>query len=394
MRVLSVFGTRPEAIKIVPVVKQLALTGAESIVCVTAQHREMLDAVLAFFGVVPDIYLNLIRQVQNLTSLNSLVLTAVGDVLDQVKPDIIIVQGDTTTAMSAAVAAFYRHIPIAHVEAGLRTGDLGAPFPEEMNRIVIDMLSHYHFAPTRRAADNLWRELPLASKVQVTGNTVVDALLTAIKRLDQDEQLRASIDQQFKAFDTRRRLVLVTGHRRESFGRGFREICLALRKLSARDDVEIVYPVHLNPSVRGPVHTILCNIANVHLIEPVSYPSFVRLMQRANLILTDSGGIQEEAPSLNTPVLVMRNKTERQEAIEAGAIELVGIEHENILSRAHAVLNDPELWQRMAAAPNPYGDGLAAERICRTLLADGEVKAPVTMTSSASQTAQQELIDG
>jgi UDP-N-acetylglucosamine 2-epimerase (non-hydrolysing) len=394
MKVLSIFGTRPEAIKMVPVIKQLAVSGAESIVCVTAQHREMLDSVLEFFGIVPDIDLDLMQGAQTLTSLTSRVLTAVGDVLDQIKPDVVVVQGDTTTALGAAMAAFYRQIPVGHVEAGLRSGDLYAPFPEEMNRIVVDVVSHYHFAPTQRAADILRRELPtIANNVQVTGNTVVDALLMAVKRLDEDERLRASIDRQFEAVDTDRRLVLVTGHRRESFGRGFQEICLALHKLSERSDIEIVYPVHLNPNVQGPVHALLSNIPNVHLIEPVGYATFVRLMQRADLILTDSGGIQEEAPSLDTPVLVMRTKTERQEAIDAGAIELVGTEHENILRRAHAVLDDPDLWRRMAAAPNPYGDGRAAERICRTLLAAGELKSPATMTASATQTAQQELID-
>jgi UDP-N-acetylglucosamine 2-epimerase (non-hydrolysing) len=385
MKVLSVFGTRPEAIKMVPVVKQLAMSGADSIVCVTGQHREMLDSVLAFFGIVPDVDLDLMQEAQTLTSLTSRVLMGVGDVIDRIKPDVTVVQGDTTTAMGAAMAAFYRQVPIGHVEAGLRSGDLYAPFPEEMNRVVTDVVSHYHFAPTQRAADILRRELPtIANNVQVTGNTVIDALLMAVKRLEQDDRLRASIDRQFEAIDPDRRLVLVTGHRRESFGRGFKEICLALQKLAERADIEIVYPVHLNPNVQGPVRALLSDIPNVHLVEPVGYPTFVRLMQRADLILTDSGGIQEEAPSLDVPVLVMRTRTERQEAIEAGAIELVGTEHERILRRAHAVLDDPDLWRRMATALNPYGDGQAAERICRTLLADIEPETPATIVANVA----------
>ncbi|HUU25110.1 MAG TPA: UDP-N-acetylglucosamine 2-epimerase (non-hydrolyzing) [Methyloceanibacter sp.] len=370
MRVLSILGTRPEAIKMVPVIKQLEQSGATSVVCVTAQHRKMLDSVLDFFGVVPDIDLDLMQQAQTLTSLTARVLNAVGDVLDEVAPDVIVVQGDTTTAMGAAMAAFYRQIPVAHVEAGLRSGDLYAPFPEEMNRIVADLVSRYHFVPTELAANVLRRELADTSSIHITGNTVIDALLMTVKRLDEDVPLRAEIDRRFEMIDQSRRLVLVTGHRRESFGRGFKEICLALKKLSERDDIEIVYPVHLNPNVQGPVRSLLSNIPNMHLIEPVDYPSFVRLMQRADLILTDSGGIQEEAPSLDTPVLVMRTRTERREAIDAGAIELVGTEHEFILERAHAVLDDATLWQRMAAAPNPFGDGRAAERIVKLLMAD------------------------
>jgi len=370
MRVLSILGTRPEAIKMVPVIKQLETGGATSIVCVTAQHRKMLDSVLEFFGVVPDIDLDLMQQSQTLTSLTARVLSSVGDVLDEIAPDVIVVQGDTTTAMGAAMAAFYRQIPVAHVEAGLRSGDLYAPFPEEMNRIVVDLVSKYHFVPTELAASVLRRELTDTSSIYITGNTVIDALMMTVQRLNDDVSLRTGIDRQFEMIDESRRLVLVTGHRRESFGRGFKEICLALKKLSERDDIEIVYPVHLNPNVQDPVRSLLSDIPNMHLIEPVDYPSFVRLMQRADLILSDSGGVQEEAPSLDTPALVMRTRTERREAIDAGAIELVGTEHGFILQRANAVLDDPELWQRMASAPNPYGDGRAAERIVDLLMAD------------------------
>lgn len=368
MRVLSVFGTRPEAIKMAPVLRELHRCNAESLICVTAQHREMLDSVLQFFGIVPDVDLNLMQHGRSLSSLTARILEAVDSVLDEIRPDIVLVQGDTTTAMAAALAAFYRRISVGHIEAGLRSRDLLAPFPEEMNRIVIDVISRHHFAPTQSAAETIRQEIPTAESIHVTGNTAIDALLIAIERLNHDHSLRQRIDQSLNIGGSDRRLILVTGHRRESFGKGFEEICLALKKVAERPDVEIVYPVHLNPNVRGPVHKLLGKVSNVHLLEPVNYPTFVRLMQRAHLILTDSGGVQEEAPTLNKPVLVMRSRTERQEGVAAGAAELVGTDHAVIVRRTHALLDNVELWNRMAAAPNPYGDGHAAERICGVVL--------------------------
>jgi UDP-N-acetylglucosamine 2-epimerase (non-hydrolysing) len=369
MRVLSVFGTRPEAIKMAPVLKALQRLNTDSLVCVTAQHREMLDSVLQFFDIVTNIDLDLMRPGQSLPSLTSRILEAIDRVLEETKPHIVLVQGDTTTAMAAALAAFYRKISVGHVEAGLRSYDLLAPFPEEMNRILVDVVSQYYFAPTPRAAETLRREIPTASNIYVTGNTSIDALLMAIERLNYDHELRRRIDQKLNLSNSERRLILVTGHRRESFGKGFEEICRAIKTISQRRDVEIVYPVHLNPNVRDPVHRLLGDIPNIKLLEPVDYPTFVRLMQRAYLILTDSGGIQEEAPTLNKPVLVMRSRTERQEGVAAGAAELVGTDHKAIVRRTHALLDDSAFWNRMAAAPNPYGDGHAAEKICRVVLA-------------------------
>lgn len=368
MRVLSVFGTRPEAIKMAPVLRELQRANTDSLVCVTAQHRQMLDSALSFFGVNPDIDLNLMQADQSLPNLTGRILSALDAVLEDTRVDLVLVQGDTTTAMAAALAAFYRKIDVGHVEAGLRSGDLFAPFPEEMNRTLVDVVSRHHFAPTSRAARIIIQQIPTAESVHVTGNTAVDALLMAIERLNGDHVLRQRIDQRLNLIRSDRRLILVTGHRRESFGKGFEEICHALKKIAERPDVEIVYPVHLNPNVRGPVNLLLGQTPNVHLLEPVDYPTFVRLMERAHLILTDSGGIQEEAPSLNKPVLVMRNETERREAIATGATELVGTNCAVIVRRTNALLDDVELWNRMAAAPNPYGDGHAARRICDVVL--------------------------
>lgn len=367
MKVLTVFGTRPEAIKMIPVVAALARTDVEQTVCVTAQHRQMLDSVLAFFGVRPDIDLNVMQAGQTLNAVTTRILSGMDEVLSEVEPDWVLVHGDTTTTMATSLAAFHRGITIGHVEAGLRSGNLAAPFPEEMNRIVADTVARHHYAPTRRAADKLLSEGSSPDGVFLTGNTVVDALMMALDRLQQDQDLRNRIDAQFDMLDPDKRLILVTGHRRESFGDGFRNICAALRDLAMRDDVQILYPVHLNPNVRQPVNEILDGLPNVHLVEPVDYPTFVRLMQRCHLILTDSGGIQEEAPALDRPVLVMREVTERAEAVESGAVRLVGTRREDILSHANDVLDDDTQWKRMAGAPNPFGDGRAGSRIASIL---------------------------
>jgi UDP-N-acetylglucosamine 2-epimerase (non-hydrolysing) len=312
MRVLSVFGTRPEAIKMAPVVKALQqVSGAEGLVCVTAQHRQMLDQVLNLFEISPDIDLDIMRPNQDLAHITTAVLEGVGGVLDDLKPDRVLVHGDTTTTFAAALAAYYRKIPVGHVEAGLRTGDIFAPFPEEINRRLADVITDMHFAPTDGARDNLLREGAPAENIFVTGNTVIDSLLHITAKLESDEKLRNYLDAEFPFLNPERRLILVTGHRRENFGDGFDNICHALAAISARDDVQVVYPVHLNPNVREPVMRILGDHDNVHLIEPAEYLPFVRLMQLSHLVITDSGGVQEEAPSLGKPVLVMRDVTER-----------------------------------------------------------------------------------
>lgn len=373
MKVMSAFGTRPEAIKMIPVIKSLEAAGIEQIVCVTAQHRQMLDSVLEFFSVIPDVDLNVMQENQTLTSLTIRILSAMDQVLKEHKPDRILVHGDTTTTMATALAAFYHHIPVGHVEAGLRSGDLHAPFPEELNRIVADAISSHHYVPTQQTKEVLHREGRPEEGIFLTGNTVVDVLLMTVERLNTDRALRESIDARFDMLDRNRRLVLVTGHRRESFGEGFRNICGALRDIANRSDVELVYPVHLNPNVRTPVNEMLTALRNVHLIEPVDYPSFVHLMQRSHLILTDSGGIQEEAPSIDKPVLVMREVTERKEAVDTGAVRLVGTSRENITKNANQVLDHDEQWDQMAAAENPYGDGKAGSRIASILAGKGNV---------------------
>lgn len=367
MKVMTVFGTRPEAIKMIPVVKGLEEAGLDPIVCVTAQHRQMLDSVLDFFAVKPQIDLDVMQANQSLAALTTRILNGMDEVFRTHKPDWVLVHGDTTTTMATALAAFYHRIRVGHVEAGLRSGDLAAPFPEELNRIVADAVSGHHYVPTKVAADQLVREGRRADGIFITGNTVVDVLLMTVERLNRDEALRRSIDERFSMLDPKRRLILVTGHRRESFGEGFRNICQALRMLATRSDVEIIYPVHLNPNVRQPVNEILTGLSNVHLIEPVDYPTFVRLMQRSHLILTDSGGIQEEAPSLDKPVLVMREVTERAEAIATGAVRLVGTARERIATEAATLLDDESQWRAMANAANPFGDGKAGRRIAAIL---------------------------
>jgi UDP-N-acetylglucosamine 2-epimerase (non-hydrolysing) len=364
MRILSVFGTRPEAIKMAPVVMALAEHPAiEARVCVSAQHRQMLDQVLELFEIRPDYDLDIMKANQDLAHITQAVLLGLGDVLDDFKPDRVLIHGDTTTAFAAALAAFYRRIPVGHVEAGLRTGDRYAPFPEEINRKLADGICDLHFAPTEGAAENLRAENTAEAGISVTGNTVIDALLDVVERLRSDAPLRDGLGQDFSFLNPDKRLILVTGHRRENFGDGFENICDALHALAERDDVEIIYPVHLNPNVREPVNRILDGKKNIHLIEPQDYLPFVYLMERSFMVITDSGGIQEEAPSIGKPVLVMRDVTERPEAVEAGTVRLVGTERDIIVHETSRLLDDPAHYETMRNATNPYGDGKASARI-------------------------------
>ena len=338
MRVLSVFGTRPEAIKMAPVIKKLEQSpDIQSCVCVTAQHRQMLDQILDLFQVMPDFDLDIMKPNQDLAHITQAVLTGLGNVFAEFRPDRVLVHGDTTTTFATTLAAFYQRIPVAHVEAGLRTGDLYAPFPEEMNRKLTDGICDMFFAPTQSSANNLLKEGIPAERIHITGNTVVDALIETTGKIANQSGLKAELDQKFDFLDTSKRMILVTGHRRESFGKGFEQICNALSRLSDRTDIEIVYPVHLNPNVREPVNRILAGTNNIHLIEPQDYLPFVYLMNRSSMVITDSGGIQEEAPSLGKPVLVMRDVTERPEAVDAGTVILVGTNEEKILNESHCI---------------------------------------------------------
>lgn len=360
---MVVFGTRPEAIKMAPVVAALkAAPGLETLVTVTAQHRQMLDQVLDLFGIVPDVDLDLMTPGQQLPELFARILVGMASVFSRERPDLVLVHGDTSTTLATALAAFYARIPVGHVEAGLRTGNMAAPWPEEANRRLTAPLASLHFAPTQAARDNLLRET-IDAHVHVTGNTVVDALLSVAGRITTEPALAANLASRFPFLDPGRRLVLVTGHRRENFGEGFEHICLALRDLAARGDIQVVYPVHLNPNVQDPVQRLLSGVPGVHLIEPQDYLPFVYLMTRSHLILTDSGGIQEEAPSLGKPVLVLRETTERPEAVEAGTVRLVGTDRAAIVTEASRLLDDPAAHAAMAMAHNPYGDGQAAARI-------------------------------
>ncbi|HKO21483.1 MAG TPA: UDP-N-acetylglucosamine 2-epimerase (non-hydrolyzing) [Candidatus Eisenbacteria bacterium] len=358
--VLSVFGTRPEAIKMAPVIRRLKQEpGIRSLVCVTAQHREMLDQVLRWFEIRPDHDLDLMRDGQTLTEITTRALGALTPYLEREQPSLLLVQGDTTTTMAASLAAFYARIPVAHVEAGLRTGDNMYPYPEEVNRRVTTVIASRHFAPTEGARANLLREGVAPATITVTGNTVIDALLEVVKQ----EPKRAP-----KLPLRGKRLILVTAHRRENFGAPLREVIGALRDLAERyPDVDLVYPVHRNPNVDGPVRKELSGVAGVHLIDPLEYKPFADLMEASTLILTDSGGIQEEAPSLGKPVLVLRDETERPEAVEAGVVKLVGPHREAIVRAASELLDDPARYRAMAAAVNPYGDGHAAERIVKVI---------------------------
>lgn len=368
-KVLTIFGTRPEAIKMAPVVHALGSHPAfESKVCVTAQHREMLDQVLSLFDIKPDFDLDLMRQGQDLTDITNGVLVGLRKLFTQYRPDRVLVHGDTSTTLAASLAAFYHKIPVGHVEAGLRTGNLFAPWPEEANRKVAGVFADMHFAPTESSRLNLLKENVADSQIYITGNTVIDALLSVARKIDEDSAIRDACAERFPFLDMKKRLILVTGHRRENFGDGFQRICCGLAEIAQRGDVQVVYPVHLNPNVRKPVNDILAGVEDVHLVEPQEYLPFVYLMTRAYLILTDSGGVQEEAPSLGKPVLVMRDVTERPEAVEAGTVRLVGTDNGLMVRETRELLDNRQEYERMSMAHNPYGDGSAAKRILEVLL--------------------------
>ncbi len=369
IKALCVFGTRPEAIKMAPLALALVADARfDAQVCVTGQHREMLDQVLELFELRPDFDLNIMKPGQDLTDVASAILQGMKGVFSEFRPDIVLVHGDTATTFATTLAAYYHQIPVAHVEAGLRTGNLYSPWPEEANRKLTGALAAIHFAPTETSQQNLLREGIPASSIEVTGNTVIDALLQVVAKLDQDVELQGLFKQQFSFLRPDSRLVLVTGHRRESFGDGFERICQALAETAkAFPDIEIVYPVHLNPNVREPVNRLLAGVSNIHLIEPLDYLPFVYMMNRSYLILTDSGGIQEEAPSLGKPVLVMRDTTERPEAVDAGTVKLVGTDVDVITRNLSSLLTNAEAYRQMSFAHNPYGDGEACTRIIETL---------------------------
>ena len=351
-----------------PVIRALgADSGIDQKICVTGQHRGMLDQVLELFAITPDWDLDIMRPDQDLAQVTSAVLTGVGEVVRDFRPDRVLVHGDTTTSLAAALAAFYAHVPIGHVEAGLRTGDMTAPWPEEMNRRLVDALADLHFAPTEGARQNLLGEGIAAAGISVTGNTVIDALLEIAGRLDGNAGLRRQLEERLPPIDPKKRLLLVTGHRRESFGAGFENICRALATLARRGDVQIVYPVHLNPNVKGPVERLLGRVEAIDLIPPLDYLPFLHLMNRCYMVVTDSGGIQEEAPSLGKPVLVMRGVTERPEAVAAGTVRLVGTDTDRIVGEAEKLLDDAAHYATMSRAHNPYGDGQAGRRIVQEI---------------------------
>jgi UDP-N-acetylglucosamine 2-epimerase (non-hydrolysing) len=380
-KIMLVFGTRPEAIKMAPLVKEFHKHADEfeTIVCVTGQHREMLDQVLEIFEIKPDYDLNIMQQGQDLYDVTSRVLLGLRDVLNEVKPDIVLVHGDTTTSTAAALAAFYKQIPVGHVEAGLRTHDIYSPWPEEMYRQITGRIATYDFAPTKLSRQNLLDEGVYEKKIVVTGNTVIDALHIVVDKIRTDSALDKSLEQELKqsGYDVNRlnngrRLVLITGHRRENFGDGFLNICKAIQTLTKKyQDVDFVYPMHLNPNVRRPIHQVfgndLSNLGNMFFIEPLEYLSFVYLMEKSYMVVTDSGGIQEEAPGLGKPVLVMRDTTERPEAVEAGTVMLVGTDYDKIVGETSALLDNKDSYDAMSKAVNPYGDGKACERIVVTL---------------------------
>jgi len=371
IKVMLVFGTRPEAIKMAPVALLLARDERfDCRICVTGQHREMLDQVLRLFRLRADDDLGIMRPGQDLSEVTSAILLGMREVLRAVSPDIVLVHGDTATTLAASLAAYYQRIPVGHVEAGLRTHDLYSPWPEEANRKLTGALAALHFAPTASAAVNLRREGVAGERIMVTGNTVIDALLQVVEQLREDAELSAAVGRELPTLRAGSRMILVTGHRRESFGGGFERICRALATLAERfPEVEIVYPVHLNPQVQEPVNRLLADVPNIHLIAPLDYLPFVQLMDRAHLVLTDSGGVQEEAPSLGKPVLVMRDTTERPEAVEAGTVKLVGTDEGAIVREVSRLLTDEAEYARMSVAHNPYGDGTAAGRIAEGLVA-------------------------
>lgn len=369
-KILTIFGTRPEAIKMAPLVHALAADDRfDAKVCVTAQHREMLDQVLSLFDVTPDYDLNLMKAGQTLNDITARILLELKPVLQQFKPDVVLVHGDTATTFAASLSAYYEQIAVGHVEAGLRTGNIYSPWPEEANRKLTGALATYHFAPTETSKANLLKENHSETNVHVTGNTVIDALLMIKDKIEYSKELKTSLTAQFPFLDENKKLILVTGHRRESFGGGFERICEALAITAKKNqDVQILYPMHLNPNVREPVNRILSGINNIILIEPQEYLPFIYLMMRSYIILTDSGGIQEEAPSLGKPVLVMRDTTERPEAIAAGTVKLVGTDVEKIVAGLTELLSDQKAYQAMSFAHNPYGDGNACQKIIDSLL--------------------------
>ena len=369
MRVLSVIGTRPEAIKMAMVARALSSAeGVERLICVTAQHREMLDSGLKMFGLRSDFDLSVMKPNQDLTHITNAVMAGMATVLSEVRPDRVLVQGDTTTSFAASLAAFYSKTPVGHVEAGLRSGNISMPWPEEMNRRLTDSISDRHYVPTEQARKNLLAEGIAEEGITLTGNTVIDALEYMVERLRSEPKLTEKACAALPDLSTDRRLILVTGHRRENVGPGIAEVCEALIRISARDDVEIVYPVHPNPNVSIPVHEALGSHPNIHLIPPLDYVAFVYLMTEAHIIVTDSGGIQEEAPSLGKPVLVTREVTERPEAVEAGTVKLVGTNSDRIVKEVTALLDDSDAYAAMARVHNPYGDGHASERILANLI--------------------------
>jgi UDP-N-acetylglucosamine 2-epimerase len=390
MRVLSVFGTRPEAIKMAPVVQALAQEKeVQSRVCVTGQHRQMLDQVMATFALTADYDLDIMQPGQALGDVFARILSGLGPILTEFKPDYVLVQGDTATSTAAALAAFYAGIAVGHVEAGLRTGNLKSPWPEEANRRLTAVVAQRHYAPTLRARDALLAEGHARDNIVLTGNTVIDALLRVATDVSTPGALRQRLDRTFSWLNPKKRVVLVTGHRRESFGAGFSRICDALAKIARRDDIEIVYPVHLNPNVQGPVTEKLSGFANVRLIEPLDYQGFVYLMTRCHLILTDSGGVQEEAPSLGKPVLVMRDTSERIEAVEAGVARLVGTDAATIVAAVDEMLDCESTYTAMARGANPFGDGRASERIVKDLMTCKKQKSnPSASLASAMSDSQ------
>ncbi len=380
-KIMLVFGTRPEAIKMAPLVKEFQkhIDDFETVVCVTGQHREMLDQVLTIFDIKPDYDLNIMKQGQDLYDVTSRVLLGLRDVLKEAQPDVVLVHGDTTTSTAAALAAFYQQIPVGHVEAGLRTHNIYSPWPEEMNRQITGRIATYHFAPTALSRENLLKENVADSNITVTGNTVIDALYMVVDKIKKDTSLDSTLCMELKnaGYDVTRlgngrKMVLITGHRRENFGDGFIHMCQAIKTLTNKYlDVDFVYPMHLNPNVRKPIHTVfgedLSNLGNMFFIEPLEYLSFVYLMEKSTIVLTDSGGIQEEAPGLGKPVLVMRDTTERPEALTAGTVKLVGTDFDKIVGEVSELLDNVEYYDRMSKAVNPYGDGRACERIVNVL---------------------------
>lgn len=382
-KIMLVFGTRPEAIKMAPLVKELEKHNnqIETIVCVTGQHREMLDQVLEIFEIKPDYDLNIMKAGQNLYDVTTRVLLGMREVLEKERPDVVLVHGDTTTSTAAALATFYQQIPVGHVEAGLRTHNIYSPWPEEMNRQLTGRLTTYHFAPTPLSRQNLLNEGVPDDHITVTGNTVIDALHMVINKIKNNSSLEADLKQRLategynidRLSDGKRRMVLITGHRRENFGEGFLNICNAIKTLKEKyQDVDFVYPMHLNPNVRRPIHEIfgddLSDLGNMFFIEPLEYLSFVFLMEKSHIVLTDSGGIQEEAPGIGKPVLVMRDTTERPEALDAGTVVLVGTDYDKIVNNVSLLLDDTAAYERMSRANNPYGDGLASGRIVNELM--------------------------